>query len=95
MRMKRERRSASMGWTVVEDAGRGWRRVVPRPLPKEIVELETVRLLLEPVITVITVGGGGHPGGGSGDGDYAGTAAVIDKDFASSCWPAKSGPTCS
>jgi carbamate kinase len=78
------RREAAMGWSVVEDAGRGWRRVVASPLPKEIVELETVRALIDAGVVVITVGGGGIPVIDTGDGQYAGTAAVIDKDYASS-----------
>ena len=79
-----KRREMEMGWSVVEDAGRGWRRVVPSPLPKEIVEFEAVKLLLEAGQTVITVGGGGIPVVDSGNGELQGTAAVIDKDFASS-----------
>lgn len=79
-----QHRARDMGWTVVEDAGRGWRRVVPSPLPKKILELESVKLLLNAGVTVITVGGGGIPVVDKGDGTYAGTAAVIDKDFASS-----------
>jgi carbamate kinase len=77
------RRAREMSWSVVEDAGRGWRRVVPSPQPEKIVELEAVRLLLDAGQTVITVGGGGIPVVESDDG-YSGTAAVIDKDFASS-----------
>lgn len=79
-----QRRKAEMNWTVVEDAGRGWRRVVPSPLPKKILELEAVKLLLEAGVTVITVGGGGIPVVDKGNGEHEGTAAVIDKDFASS-----------
>ena len=78
------RRKKEQDWTVVEDAGRGWRRVVASPLPKEIVELETVETLLERGIITITVGGGGIPVIDPGDGNYEGVAAVIDKDFASS-----------
>jgi carbamate kinase len=78
------RRKQEQDWSVVEDAGRGWRRVVASPLPKEIVELETVETLLERGIITITVGGGGIPVIDSGDGNYQGIAAVIDKDFASS-----------
>lgn len=78
------RRHEEQGWSVVEDAGRGWRRVVASPLPKEIVELETVQTLLEKGIITITVGGGGIPVIDQGDGNYQGVAAVIDKDFASS-----------
>jgi carbamate kinase len=78
------RREKEMGWTVVEDAGRGWRRVVASPLPKEIIELESVKLLLDAGHVVVTVGGGGIPVIDRGDGELVGTAAVIDKDFASS-----------
>lgn len=79
-----ERRQREQGWSVVEDAGRGYRRVVASPLPKEIVELETVETLLEKGIVTITVGGGGIPVIDPGDGNYQGIAAVIDKDYASS-----------
>ncbi|HEX6302703.1 MAG TPA: carbamate kinase, partial [Anaerolineales bacterium] len=56
-----DQRAQEMGWTVVEDAGRGWRRVVASPLPKEVVELETIQTLVSAGVTVITVGGGGIP----------------------------------
>src|SRR5512136_815900 len=78
------RRAADMNWSVVEDAGRGWRRVVASPLPKEVVELDSVKALLDAGVVVITVGGGGIPVIDKGEGEYAGTAAVIDKDYASS-----------
>lgn len=77
-------REQDMGWSVVEDAGRGWRRVVASPQPKKIIELDSVKLLLNAGVTVITVGGGGIPVVDTGNGEYEGTAAVIDKDFASS-----------
>ncbi len=77
-------REKEMGWSVVEDAGRGWRRVVASPMPKEIVEFDSVKLLLDAGQVVITVGGGGIPVIDRGDGELVGTAAVIDKDFASS-----------
>ncbi|MBI3174214.1 MAG: carbamate kinase [Chloroflexi bacterium] len=79
-----KRRETEMGWSVVEDAGRGWRRVVPSPLPKEIVEFDSVKTLIDAGVVVITVGGGGIPVIDVGNGEYRGTAAVIDKDFASS-----------
>jgi carbamate kinase len=79
-----KRREREMGWSVVEDAGRGWRRVVASPMPEKIIELESVKLLLNAGVTVITVGGGGIPVVDTGSGEYEGTAAVIDKDFASS-----------
>ncbi len=72
------------GWSMVEDAGRGWRRVVASPRPKEIIELDAVRNLLNAGIITITVGGGGIPVAWNDDGDLRGVAAVIDKDFASS-----------
>ena len=79
-----DRRQREQGWSVVEDAGRGWRRVVASPMPKEIVELETVQTLIEKGIITITVGGGGIPVVDPGDGNYEGIAAVVDKDYASS-----------
>src|SRR5512134_3987107 len=79
-----KRRQTEMGWSVVEDAGRGWRRVVASPLPNEVVELDAVKALIDSGATVITVGGGGIPVIDTGDHQYQGIAAVIDKDFASS-----------
>jgi carbamate kinase len=78
------RRARDDGWSVVEDAGRGWRRVVASPAPKEIVELDSIKVLLASGTVVITVGGGGIPVVDVGEGEYRGTAAVIDKDLASS-----------
>ena len=71
------------GYAVKEDAGRGWRRVVASPIPKKIVELDTVKRLWNSSI-VITCGGGGIPVVKNSDGAWEGTAAVIDKDFAAS-----------
>ncbi|MFH1018647.1 MAG: carbamate kinase [Pseudomonadota bacterium] len=79
-----KKREKEMGWSVVEDAGRGWRRVVASPIPKEVVELESVKTLIDQGVVVITVGGGGIPVIDKGEGEYVGTAAVIDKDYASS-----------
>ena len=62
----------------------GWRRVVASPMPKEVVELETVKALINAGVVVISVGGGGIPVVDKGGGEYVGTAAVIDKDYASS-----------
>ena len=77
-------REKDLEWNVVEDAGRGWRRVVASPLPKEVVELESVQTLIDAGVVVITVGGGGIPVIDRGNRELVGTAAVIDKDFASS-----------
>ena len=68
-----------------EDAGRGWRKVVPSPLPVGIVESGSVLSLLERGFVVIACGGGGIPVVKRGEGDYEGVSAVIDKDFASEC----------
>lgn len=74
---------AETGYTFVEDAGRGYRRVVPSPKPVSIVELPVVENLVNNNTIVITVGGGGIPVVKDGNG-YSGVAAVIDKDRASS-----------
>ena len=79
-----DRRRREMGWSVVEDSSRGWRRVVPSPMPKEIVELDSIKAVLDDGIEVIAVGGGGIPVVDAGDGEYRGIAAVIDKDYACS-----------
>lgn len=71
------------GWDVIEDAGRGWRRVVPSPLPKQVVEEPAVKALVDAGMCVITVGGGGIPVVKE-NGHLKGVAAVIDKDYASS-----------
>ena len=70
------------GFTMVEDAGRGYRRVVPSPKPVDVIEKNTVKALVASGAVVITVGGGGIPVVRK-DGQLVGTPAVIDKDFAS------------
>jgi carbamate kinase len=72
------------GWVIVEDAGRGWRRVVASPIPREIVELDAIRDLLASGFVVVGVGGGGIPVVRDERGDLHGVEAVIDKDYASS-----------
>jgi carbamate kinase len=80
---KADEMAAQTGYTFVEDAGRGYRRVVPSPLPIKIVELPVVEQLVKNHCIVITVGGGGIPVIEKKRGDYQGVAAVIDKDRAS------------
>ncbi|HEY4667834.1 MAG TPA: carbamate kinase, partial [Anaerolineales bacterium] len=77
------RRAAGEGWSVVEDAGRGWRRVVASPLPIGIVQREIIEAMIAAGFVVIAVGGGGIPVVEDPAGNLVGVEAVIDKDFAS------------
>ncbi|HDS02297.1 MAG TPA: carbamate kinase [Firmicutes bacterium] len=70
-------------WTMVEDSGRGWRRVVPSPVPQTVIEKNIIKALIEQGVIVITVGGGGIPVYYEKDGNLEGVDAVIDKDLAS------------
>jgi carbamate kinase len=79
-----ERRRRDEGWVLVEDANRGYRRVVASPRPLRVVELPAIRRLLEAGTVVIAAGGGGIPVVAGRDGDLEGVAAVIDKDLTSS-----------
>ena len=72
------------GWRVVEDAGRGWRRVIASPIPLRIIELDAIQTLVEQGFIVIAVGGGGIPVIEDENGNLVGTRAVIDKDRATS-----------
>jgi carbamate kinase len=85
------RRRDEESWDVMEDAGRGWRRVVASPIPVRIVEEEAVTSLLAAGFVVITVGGGGIPVVADEDGNLQGVAAVIDKDYASSLLASRIG----
>jgi carbamate kinase len=78
------RRREAEGWRVFEDAGRGWRRVVPSPLPMRIVEEPIIKQLIAAGIILIAVGGGGIPVVADEEGNLKGIAAVIDKDYAAS-----------
>ena len=79
------------GWTVVEDAHRGWRRVVPSPRPHRVVELEVIRRLIEAGVVVIACGGGGVPVVTCEENRLEGIDAVIDKDRASALLAEKIG----
>lgn len=79
-----DQRKAQDGWAVVEDAGRGWRRVVPSPLPVRIIEQAAIDSLIKAGYVVISVGGGGIPVIEDERGDLVGVEAVIDKDFGAS-----------
>lgn len=82
-RNEAERFRRQRGWTVVDDAGRGFRRVVPSPRPLAIIEGETIGRLLDAGVVVIAAGGGGVPVVEEPDGSLRGVDAVIDKDLAS------------
>ena len=77
-----KKRMAETGEFWIDDAGRGWRRVVPSPDPKSIVEKDVINSLIEKGFTVIASGGGGIPVIRKADGTYQGVEAVIDKDLA-------------
>ncbi len=78
-----KRRDAD-GWAVVEDAGRGWRRVVPSPIPVRIIEQAPIQNLIQAGFVVISTGGGGIPVVEDEAGNLTGVEAVIDKDFGAS-----------
>lgn len=72
------------GWTMVEDAGRGWRRVVPSPYPRQIVERALIETMIQAGYVIVSAGGGGVPVVADEHGALVGVDAVIDKDLASS-----------
>jgi len=78
-----EQLKTDLGWTLREDSGKGYRRVVPSPLPKQIIPGQTIKELVDRGEIVIAVGGGGIPIYIEENGTYEGVDAVIDKDFAS------------
>lgn len=75
--------SNERNWSIMEDAGRGWRRVVPSPIPLEIVERDAIKSLINKGFVAIAVGGGGIPVVKDENGNLYGVEAVIDKDYAS------------
>jgi carbamate kinase len=83
-RYRAEALERDLGWTMQEDAGRGWRHVVPSPRPLRILNILTITRMLESAAVVIAAGGGGIPVVRGRDGQWRGVEAVIDKDFASS-----------
>lgn len=82
-RAQAEERMRTDGWTMLEDSGRGWRRVIASPKPIRIIESDLIQHLVRDGYTVIAAGGGGIPVVADEDGNLAGVAAVIDKDIAS------------
>ncbi|HJQ40331.1 MAG TPA: carbamate kinase [Thermoanaerobaculia bacterium] len=82
-RYRAEALERDLGWTMREDAGRGWRHVVPSPRPLRILNIKTVTRMLESAAVVIAAGGGGIPVVRGRDNQWRGIEAVIDKDFAS------------
>lgn len=82
-RYRAEALERDLGWTMREDAGRGWRHVVPSPRPLRILNIKTVSRMLDSAAVVIAAGGGGIPVVRGRDGQWRGIEAVIDKDFAS------------
>ena len=83
-RYRAEALERDLGWTMREDAGRGWRHVVPSPQPLRILNIETITHMLNGAAVVIAAGGGGIPVVRGRDGQWRGVEAVIDKDFSSS-----------
>lgn len=78
-----KQRAAEKGWDVREEPGRGWRRVVPSPLPHAVVDIDAIVTLADAGFIVIACGGGGIPVIEDADGNYQGVEAVVDKDYAS------------
>jgi carbamate kinase len=83
-RYRAEALERDLGWTMREDSGRGWRHVVASPRPLRILNLETIKHMLEAASVIMAAGGGGIPVVRGRDGQWRGIEAVIDKDFASS-----------
>lgn len=86
-----QRRATELGWKVVEDSGRGWRRVVPSPKPLKVIQRHMIRDAVRQGHIVIACGGGGIPIKKLESGDYEGVEAVIDKDLTSALLAAEIG----
>jgi carbamate kinase len=86
-----QRFAAETGWDFAEDSGRGWRRIVPSPMPLAILDAPAISALLAAGIVPIAAGGGGIPVARGADGSYHGVEAVIDKDLTSSLLAADCG----
>ena len=80
---KAKEMAGRLGWTVMEDSGRGWRRTVPSPHPLKILETGVIQTLLDAGAVVVAAGGGGIPVAVEPDGSLVGVEAVVDKDLAS------------
>ncbi len=90
-REEAERRRDALGWKVKEDAGRGWRRLVPSPQPQRVIQRHMIRDAVRQGHIVVACGGGGIPVKKQPDGQFAGLEAVIDKDLTSSVLAADVG----
>jgi carbamate kinase len=88
-RYRAEALERDLGWTMREDSGRGWRKVVASPRPMEILNLNTISHMVDTAKVLIAAGGGGIPVVRGRDGQWRGVEAVIDKDFASALLAAK------
>ncbi len=82
-RYRAEALERDLSWTMREDAGRGWRHVVPSPRPLRILNIGTISRMIDTAAVIIAAGGGGIPVVRGRDGQWRGIDAVIDKDFAS------------
>jgi carbamate kinase len=83
-KFRAEQLSKEFGWTLKEDAGRGWRKVVPSPKPQKILNMDLIREILKVRDVVVAGGGGGIPVTVDADGIWRGVEAVIDKDYTAS-----------